>query len=70
VTHESEQSFEIVPLQFLLLFSRDELPLLFEKYGMRNDELQTTEVLREAILEASPAQLGNFRPPDIADFHN
>jgi hypothetical protein len=38
-------------------FNRDELSLLLAKYGVRRDDLQIAEVLREAVLEASLAQL-------------
>ncbi len=52
--------------QFLELFDRDALVVLFEKYGLHADELSNewgrtsaTAAVREAVLEASGEQIGN-----------
>lgn len=53
--------------QFLALFERDDLVLLFDKYELPTDELESrwrgqsvTALLKEAILQASASQLGEL----------
>ena len=52
--------------QFLDLFDRDSLVVLFDKYGLRTDDLSNqwggtsvTAAVREAVLAASGEQIGN-----------